>query len=263
MPESASDLLSFAHGLADETDPIALGHFSGELTITAKPDRTLVTQADTGVESLLRSRIAEAFPAHGILGEEFGSEPGEGDFRWIIDPIDGTHNFVRGIPVWATLIAVERSGELQAAVVSAPALGIRWAAARGNGASTRVSGSERPIHVSAVSGLNEAQLVFSGLRTMDAAGYGGALREAVSRAWRDRGFGDFWGYMLVAQGSAEAMFEHGPRVWDLAAPALIIEEAAGRMSDLTGVASHQGPGALASNGLVHDELLEIFSRGGA
>ncbi len=263
MPESASDLLSFAHGLADETDPIALGHFNGELTITAKPDRTLVTQADTQVESLLRNRIAEAFPAHGILGEEFGSEPGDGDSRWIIDPIDGTHNFVRGIPVWATLIAVERSRELMAAVVSAPALGLRWAAARGHGAATRVGGSERPIHVSAVGGLDEAQLVFSGLRTMDAAGYGGALREAVSHAWRDRGFGDFWGYMLVAQGSAEAMFEYGPRVWDLAAPALIIEEAGGRMSDLAGAASHQGPGALASNGLVHDELLEVFSRGSA
>ena len=261
MPESASQLLRFAHGLADETDPIALGHFAGELTITAKPDRTLVTQADTQVETLLRERIVQTFPSHGVLGEEYGSEPGDGDSRWIIDPIDGTHNFVRGIPIWATLIALERSGELVAAVVSAPALGLRWSAAQDAGATTRVAGHERPIHVSAVAGLHEAQLVFSGLRTMDAAGYGAALREAVSHAWRDRGFGDFWGYMLVAQGSAEAMFEYGPRVWDLAAPALIIEEAGGRMSDLAGAPSHLGPGALASNGLVHDELLRIFGAG--
>ena len=263
MPESASHLLSFAHGMADEADPIALGHFSGKLTITAKPDRTLVTQADTQVETLLRERIAEAFPSHGILGEEYGSEPGDGDSRWIIDQIDGTHNFVRGIPVWATLIAVERSGELLAAVVSAPALGLRWAAARGEGAATRVAGKERPIHVSAVAGLGEAQLVFSGLRTMEAAGYGAALRDAVSRAWRDRGFGDFWGYMLVAQGSAEAMIEYGPRVWDLAAPALIIKEAGGRTSDLAGTPSHLGPRALASNGLVHEELLRIFGAASA
>ena len=261
MPDSAPNLLRFAHALAEETDPIALGHFSGELTITAKPDRTLVTQADTEVEARLRKRIAQTYPSHGILGEEYGSEPGDGDSRWILDPIDGTHNFVRGIPVWATLIAVEGAGELLAAVVSAPALGLRWSAARGHGATTRVSGRERPIHVSAVAALGESQLVFSGLRTMEAAGYGAPLRDAVSRAWRDRGFGDFWGYMLVAQGSAEGMVEYGPRVWDLAAPALIIEEAGGRMSDLAGAPSHGGPGALASNGLVHDELLRIFSGG--
>jgi histidinol-phosphatase len=262
-PASASTLLAFGHALADETDPIALGHFAGELTITAKPDRTLVTQADTEVETRLRERIAQSYPSHGILGEEYGSEPGEADVRWILDPIDGTHNYVRGIPVWATLIAVERAGELLAAVVSAPALGLRWSAARGEGASTRVNGRERPIHVSSVGALSESQLVFSGLRTMEAAGYGAALRDAVSRAWRDRGFGDFWGYMLVAQGSAEAMFEYGPRVWDLAAPALIIEEAGGRMTDLAGTPSHGGPGALASNGLMHDELLRIFGGGAA
>ena len=160
-PDSASSLLAFAHALADDTDPIALGHFSGELTITAKPDRTLVTQADTEVETRLRERIGQAYPSHGILGEEYGSEPGEGDVRWILDPIDGTHNYVRGIPVWATLIAVERAGEVLAGVVSAPALGLRWSAARGEGAHTRVNGRERPIHVSSVGALSESQLVFS------------------------------------------------------------------------------------------------------
>lgn len=259
MRDSAGDLLAFALGLVDETDPIALELFDGDLTVTAKPDNSLVTQADTQVETLLRERIAAAFPSHGVLGEEFGSEAGDAETRWIIDPIDATHNFVRGIPVWATLIAVERSGDLAAAVVSAPALGQRWWAARGEGASTRAAGRERPINVSPVARLNEAQLVFSTLGTLDAAGYGAALREAVGRAWRDRGFGDFWGYMLVAQGSAEAMLEYGVTLWDLAAPALIVEEAGGRLTDLTGAASHAGPGAFASNGLLHPELLQILT----
>jgi histidinol-phosphatase len=264
VPETApsSDtpaaLLAFTHRLADETDPIALAYFVGELTVTAKRDRTLVTQADTGVESLLRERISGAFPSHGILGEEFGTEAAGALTRWVIDPIDGTHNFVRGIPVWATLIAVERSGEVVAAVASAPALGQRWAAVRGGGATTRVAGVERPIHVSTVDQLSGAQLVFSTLRSVDAAGYGDALRRLVSSAWRDRGFGDFWGYMLVAQGSAEAMIEVGPTVWDLAAPSLIVAEAGGRMTNFAGAPSYAGPTALATNGPLHDDVLRIL-----
>lgn len=259
MLDDPATLLAFAHQLADEADPIALAAFDGELTISAKPDRTLVTQADTGIERLLRDRIASRYPAHGILGEEYGTEPGDGETRWIVDPIDGTHNFVRGIPVWATLLAVERAGELVASVVSAPALDRRWFATRGGGAGVRAATGERRIHVSAIGELAEAQIVYSTLRGLDEAGHAPALRTIVGGAWRDRGFGDFWGYMLVAQGSAEVMLEVGPTLWDLAAPALVVREAGGRMTDLAGAPSYQGPGAMATNGLLHDRLVELLA----
>jgi len=260
VPDSPADLLAFAHRLADESDPIALAHFRGELTVTAKHDRTLVTQADTGVEALLRERIAAAYPAHGVVGEELGSEVGDGETRWIIDPIDGTHNFVRGIPVWATLIAVERAGSLVAAVVSAPALGQRWAASEGGGAATRTADGEHRVHVSRVVELGSAQIVFSTLRSLDAAGWGDGLRRLVAGSWRDRGFGDFWGYMLVAQGSAEAMVEIGPTLWDLAAPALVVREAGGQMTDFSGDPSYAGPEAVASNGVLHPAVIAALAR---
>jgi len=258
VPDSPAALLDFAHRLVDETDRIALGHFAGELTITAKHDRTLVTQADTEVETRVRERIAAQYPTHGILGEEFGTEPGDGETRWIVDPIDGTHNFVRGIPIWATLLAVERGGELVTALVSAPALGQRWTAVRGRGAGVRHEGREQAISVSKVSELGQAQILFSTLRSIDAAGRGAGLRRILDQAWRDRGFGDFWGYMLVAQGSAEAMIEVGPRLWDLAAPALIVAEAGGRMTNLEGEVGYAGPSALASNGNLHGELVALL-----
>jgi histidinol-phosphatase len=257
--DTPEGLRRFALDLVAETDPIALRHFAGELRISTKPDRTLVTQADTEVEAHLRQRISAAYPAHGIVGEELGVEPGDGETRWIVDPIDGTHNYVRGIGVWATLIAVERGGELLAAVASAPALGQRWHAARGGGAATQGgNGRDRPIHVSSIGSLEEAQVVYSTLRSMDRAGLGDTLRATVARAWRDRGFGDFWGYMLVAQGSAEVMLETGVKVWDLAAPALIVREAGGRFSGLDGTPGYAGPGALATNGLLHEEMLRIL-----
>ena len=254
-----ASLRDFALSLVDETDPLALRLAAGELTITAKHDRTLVTEADTGVEERLRARIGAAFPQHGILGEEFGTESGDGETRWIIDPIDGTHNFVRGIPVWATLIAVERGGELSAAVVSAPALHQRWHAALGYGAATRDHAGDRPIHVSSVAGLADAQLVYSTFARLERGGLASALSSLTADAWRDRGFGDFWGYCLVAQGSAEAMFEVGPTLWDLAAPALVVREAGGTFTDFDGSPSVAGPTALATNGQLHGELLRRLS----
>src|SRR5207244_2212743 len=138
-------------------DRSPLGRFAGDRRTPGKPDRTLVTQADTEVETRLRDRIAATFPHHGLLGEEFGTEPGDGETRWIIDPIDGTHNFVRGIPIWATLLAAERGGELVAALVSAPALGQRWTAVRGRGAGVRQDGREQAIQVSQLNSMGEAQ----------------------------------------------------------------------------------------------------------
>ncbi len=251
-------LRRFALDLLDETDAIALRHLRDGLQVAAKPDSSLVTQADTEIETILRTRIGDAFPGHGLVGEEYDDHDGDGETRWIIDPIDGTHNLVRGIPVFATLIAVERGGELLAAAVSAPALARRWHAARGGGAWVSDLLGERTIRVSAVDNLGDAQVVWSGQRPMEEAGLGPAVRAIAARAWRDRGFGDFWGYMLVAEGAAEAMLEIGPKVWDLAAPALIVAEAGGRLTDFAGRDSYDGPQALASNGTLHDALVELL-----
>jgi histidinol-phosphatase len=260
MPaEAPADLLRFAHALLDATDEVALRSFGGELTIDAKPDRTLVTQADTGIETLVRERIADAFPRHTVAGEEFGVAADAGDGRWIVDPIDATHNFVRGIEVFATLLAFEREGELEVAVVSAPAMGRRWFATRGGGAHLRWRGEERPIHVSRITALRDAQIVFSTLRGLEDAGMGEGLRRIVHGAWRDRGFGDFWGHMLVAQGSAETMIEYGVKPWDMAAPYLVVTEAGGRMTDLEGRDSWTAENVYSSNGLLHDELLRILA----
>ena len=252
-----SRLLGVAHEWLDETDRIALTHFAGELTITAKHDRTLVTQADTQIETRLRERIADAYPTHSVVGEELGSAADAGHGRWVIDPIDATHNFIRGIEVFATLLAFERGGELEIGVVSAPAMQRRWWAVRGHGAHVR-DRIERRIHVSEVASLDQAQILFSTLRGLDEAGLGQALHRLAAAAWRDRGFGDFWGHMLVAQGSAEAMLEYGVAPWDMAAPHVIISEAGGRMTDLSGRSSWTAPRILTTNGAVHDQVLELL-----
>ncbi len=258
MSGDAGSLLRFAHGLLDETDAIALRHVAGGLTVSTKPDRTLVTQADTEIETHLRDRIADAFPTHTVAGEEFGIAEDGGDGRWIMDPIDATHNVVRGIEIFATLLAFERNGELQVGVVSAPAMHRRWWATRGGGASLRVDGVVRSVHVSKIEALADAQITFSTLSGLEAAGLGEGLRRLTGAAWRDRGFGDFWGHMLVAQGSAEAMLEYGVRPWDMAAPHLIVTEAGGRMTDLQGRQSWSGPQVVSSNGRLHERVLELM-----
>jgi histidinol-phosphatase len=252
------DLRQFALELLDETDALVLRQLANGLTVNSKPDATLVTQADTQVEALLRQRIEDVFPGHGIVGEELGTAAGDGETRWILDPIDGTHNLVRGIPIFGTLIAVERAGELVAAAISAPALSRRWHAVRGEGAVMRDLLGERPIHVSAIDRLEEAQVVTSGLGAMEKAGFGDALARLARAAWRDRGFGEFWGYMLVAEGAADVMLEVGVKVWDLAAPSLIVEEAGGRLTDFDGRPSYLGPQALATNGLIDGAVLSLL-----
>ncbi len=182
------------------------------------------------------------------MGEEFGGGAA-GERSWIIDPIDGTKNYVRGIPVWATLIALRD----EVAVVSAPALHRRWWAARGQGA----CGDGRPIHVSGVTELEDAQLSFAGFEDWAALGRLDALLELGRRCWRTRGFGDFWGYMLIAEGAVDIACEPQVELWDLAAPQLIVEEAGGRFTDLTGQRGAGGGSGLATNGLLHDAALEI------
>jgi histidinol-phosphatase len=249
-------LLAFAQALADEADAISLPAFLEGQEVRLKPDGTPVTDADTAVETLVRERIREAYPEHGILGEELGAEAGPGTARWIVDPIDGTVNFTRGIPIWATLIAFEDAGLLQVAVVSCPALQQRWWAVRGDGTRSRQYGRpEQVAHVSAVSRLEDAHVVHAGVGPMLREGVAPGLVEVLRDASRDRGFGDVLGYLLVAQGSADAMFETAVKPWDLAAPALIVTEAGGRFTRIDGSEGHAGPTALATNGRLHDALV--------
>ena len=245
------ELLRFAIELADSADAISMRHFRRDLQVDQKPDRSFVTQADTGIEKELRGRIERRFPDHGILGEEFGSTSGR-DTRWIIDPIDATHSFMRGLPMFATLIGLERAGEMLLGVVSAPAMRERWHALRGGGAWS----GRRRIHVSSISELSQSQVFYASRTAFTRVGMGSEFDAIVSSAWRDRGFGDFWGYALVAEGPGEAMIEPELYPWDLAAPLILIEEAGGRLTDFKGNRSYSGGSAVASNGLVHDAILE-------
>lgn len=254
-------LLRLAHELLDETDALLGRHFDAGVEAREKADATLVTAADEEVEGLLRGRLSDAFSGHGFVGEEYGEEEGRGEARWIMDPLDATHNFVRGIPVFATLLALEREGALVLGVVSAPLLGQRWWAVAGEGAYTRDAAGERVIHVSQRPRLAEAQLLFGTLRTIEWDGLLPGWLTALRGAWRDRGFGDFWGHMLVAQGSAEAMLDLGVSIWDMAAPAAILAEAGGLMTDLEGVPGWHGGNMLSSNGHLHGQLLELLGAG--
>ena len=245
--------LAVAIAACDEADVVARQHFRRDLEIETKPDRTFVTQADKAIERMIRERLLDAFPDHGLVGEEYGTEAGDASVRWYIDPIDGTHNFIRGVPLFGTLLAVERDGELQAAVLSAPALDERWWGWRGGGAWARNRGdSPRRIHVSGITRLEDSQVLFGSGRDIvasgEAPGFDGLLRDV----WRERGFGDFWGYALVAEGAAEAMVEVGLHAWDAAAPMLLIEEAGGRATDLEGRRAIDSGTFLVTNGRLHD-----------
>ena len=249
--------LDVALAACDEADAIARRHFRRDLTIETKPDRTFVTQADTAIEARIRERLAAAFPAHGVVGEEYGTADGDAPVRWYIDPIDGTHNFIRGVPLFGTLLAVERDGELQAAVISAPALGGRWWGHRGGGAWAHDRADEAPrrIGVSGISNVADAQVVYGSRTEIVESGLAPGFDALLGDVWRERGFGDFWGYTLLAEGAAEAMVEVGPKTWDLAAPSLLIEEAGGRLTDLDGERRIDAGNAVATNGRLHDEVL--------
>ena len=259
--------LAFALGVAAEADAIALRHFRAAIDVSGKPDGTFVTEADTAIERLVRERIAERYPDHGVVREEEAAHQAGASVRWYVDPIDGTHNFMRGVPLFGTLLACERDGELQVGVLSAPALGERWHARRGGGAwatptGRAAPGTKRRIHVSHIDDLGRAQLLFSSLadteRSGKAPGFLGLLRDV----WRDRGFGDCWAYALVAEGSAEAMIEVDVSVWDLAAPVVLVEEAGGRFTDLDGERRIDTRTMLVSNGVLHDVILERLRRTG-
>jgi histidinol-phosphatase len=250
--------LALAQAACDEADALARAAFRRDLRITTKPDRTFVTETDTAIERAIRTRIAAAHPDHGLVGEEYGTEAGDATIRWYIDPIDGTHNFIRGVPLFGTLLAVERDGELQAAVLSAPALHERWWARRGGGAWARGADDDAPrrIHVSGVTSLADAQLLYGSGHDIEASGRAPGFHALLGDVWRERGFGDFWGYALLAEGAAEAMVEVDLWPWDAAAPMVLIEEAGGRVTDLDGRRAIDSKTFLATNGLLHDAILE-------
>ena len=219
-----------------------------------------MTEADRAIEDAVRARIAEEFPDHGVVGEEFGTSDPHASVRWYIDPIDGTHNFMRGVPLFGTLLGIERDGELQVGVVSAPAIGGRWYARRGGGAwavdTGRVGGGEpRRIAVSKVSAVRDMQLLYGSAQDVVASGKAPGFGDLIDDVWRDRGFGDFWGYTLVAEGAAEAMVESDLSSWDMAGPMVVVEEAGGRMTDLSGRRTIHERSALATNGILHEEVL--------
>jgi histidinol-phosphatase len=248
--------LDVALAACDAADEVARASFRRDLTIERKPDRTFVTQADTAIERLIRERIADAFPDHGLVGEEYGVEAGDASVRWYIDPIDGTHNFIRGVPLFGTLLAVERDGELQASVMSAPALDERWWAHRGGGAWARNRGVEpRRIRVSEIDGLDDSHLLYGSGRDIIESGLAPGFEDLLRDSWRDRGFGDFWGYALVAEGAAEAMIEVELKTWDAAAPTVLVEEAGGRVTDYSGTRDIAAGTIVASNGRLHETVL--------
>jgi histidinol-phosphatase len=255
--------LAFALACCDTADELALGHFRRDLVVSKKPDRTFVTEADQAIERMIRDRIAAAYPEHGLVGEEYGTTDGRGSVRWYIDPIDGTHNFMRGVPLFGTLLAVERDDEVVAGVMSAPALGGRWYARRGGGtwavdAVGPSAGVPRRIGVSRVAAISDAQILYASPLEIAASGQAPGFDRLIRSAWRDRGFGDFWGYALIAEGAAEAMIEVGPNSWDLAAPLIVVEEAGGRLTDLRGVRTIYGGTVLATNALLHDEIVRML-----
>jgi histidinol-phosphatase len=256
-PAELDAWLAFAQAACDEADGIARSVFRRDLEISTKPDRTFVTQADTAIERAIRRRIQATYADHGLVGEEYGVEAGGAATRWYIDPIDGTHNFIRGVPLFGTLLAVERDGELQAAVLSAPALRERWWARRGGGAWAHGADEAAPrrIRVSGVRAIEDAQVLYGSGHDIEVSGLAPGFRQLLGDVWRERGFGDFWGYALLAEGAAEAMVEVELSSWDAAAPTVLIEEAGGRVTDFTGRRAIDSGTFLATNGLLHEEVL--------
>ena len=254
--------LALAHELADAADAHTLARFRAQdLQVASKPDLTPVSDADTAVEAAVRRTLAARRPGDAVLGEEEGRS-GDGPREWVVDPIDGTKNFVRGVPVWATLIALRREGSVDVGVVSAPALGRRWWAARGSGAFAGTAlATAAPLRVSAVRALSDASLSYSSLTGWAAQGRLPGLLTLSERVWRTRAYGDFWSHMLVAEGAVDASFEPEVSLWDLAALQPVVEEAGGRFSDLSGAATPDGGSVVCSNGLLHDEILEGLSHG--
>jgi histidinol-phosphatase len=265
LPDPSTELgaaVEVALAACDDADAISMAWFRQRIEVSAKPDASFVTAADTAVERAIRSRLASRFPGHGLVGEEYGEQPSASGRRWIIDPIDGTHNYMRGVPIFATLLALEIDGQLAVGAVSAPALQRRWFSWLGGGAwavTTLAGGWDRSsamsIRVSDIDVVADASLVYSSLPSITASGLAPGFVDLLPEVWRDRGLGDFYGYMLVAEGAAEAMLERDLKIWDLAGPAAVLLQAGGRVTDLQGGNDMPARGVLATNGRLHEVIL--------
>jgi histidinol-phosphatase len=260
------DDLELALELAGVADAITMARFRAEdLVVETKPDLTPVSEADRAVERAMREHLASRRPDDTVFGEEYGDagrSDETGTRRWIVDPIDGTKGYVRGMPVWATLLALqEGGGEMVIGVVSAPAMGRRWWAARGGGAfTTDTPGAEpRRLFVSGIRELDDAQMCFGGFEEWRQTGRLEVLLALSEKCWRTRGYGDFWQYMLVAEGAAEIALDPAVAVWDVAAPMVIVQEAGGRFTDFGGTATAAGGDGIGSNGLVHEAARGILA----
>lgn len=261
MPSTYTDDLRLAHVLADDADSLTMDRFrASDLRVDTKPDLTPVSDADTAVEDAVRRTLGRARPRDAIEGEERGRS-GWGPRRWVLDPIDGTKNYVRGVPVWATLIALMVEDEVTVGVVSAPALGRRWWAARGDGAyaGKNLRTAER-CQVSHIGEITDAQLSYSSLSGWEKHGRLEPFLGLLQQCWRTRAFGDFWSYMLVAEGAVDIACEPELALHDMAALSVIVEEAGGRFTDLDGAPGPHGPNALVTNGRLHETVLARLAR---
>lgn len=251
--------LAFALTLADIADEISLARYRAlDLVVTTKPDNSPVTDADKAVERAIIDAIAAKYPSDGVVGEEFGTS-GSKDRYWVIDPIDGTKNFLRGVPTWATLIALVENEQVVASVVSCPALYRRWYATAGGGAFVVEGNSPaRKLAVSKVSVIKDSSIAYS-----DFQGWGSRrtnFEKLLDSAWRTRGLGDFWSHMLVAEGAVDVAIEPSLALWDMAALDLIVREAGGRFTSLDGVDGPFGPNAISTNGALHGAILEAINK---
>jgi histidinol-phosphatase len=247
--------LELALALADAADEISLQRFKAlDLVVETKPDRTPVTDADRSVEHKIRDLVKQLAPSDYVIGEEFENS-GSGHRAWIVDPIDGTANFLRGLPIWATLIALRSGSQLTTSVVSAPALGRRWWAQKGEGAFTRdVDGEVRKLRVSSVSQLTDAYVSYNSIQQWQRLGREKNIEALAEQVWRIRAFGDFLSYMYVAEGAIDAAAEPDLKIYDIAALVPIVEEAGGRFTDISGELSEESSNVLASNGLIHEAV---------
>ncbi len=259
MTDLADDL-RLALELADKADQISLARFKAlDLLVEEKPDASPVTDADRAVEQALTEMLAAARPNDALIGEEFGSH-GSSKRTWIIDPIDGTANYLRGVPVWASLIALAIDGRPVVGVVSAPALSRRWWAAAGQPAQTKdIDGSEREIQVSKIGDIDNASLSYNNLKLWDAVGKTDQLIAAARAVWRTRAYGDFWSYMLLAEGTLDAVAEHDLKIYDIAALVPIVEAAGGTLTAIDGPLTPDTSSTLATNGLLHEKFSALFA----
>ena len=253
------DDLRLAHVIADQVDSMTMSRFkSQDLRVETKPDTTPVTDADRSAEEIVRSQLGRTRPRDAVIGEEL-PDTGHGPRQWVIDPIDGTKNFVRGVPVWATLIALIDNGQVVLGVVSAPALGRRWWAAVGSGAWTGKSlAAASRLHVSQVNRLEDASLSYSSLSGWEEQGRLEAFLDLTRSVWRTRGYGDFWSYVLVAEGAVDVAAEPELALHDMAALVPIVTEAGGRFTALDGTPGPFGGSAVATNGALHDQVLALL-----